>query len=72
MFFASLLVLVWALFANGVVPDKFGWLMLMAVGWFAGFMDCQWIHRKKSDADQTMPPDNDGPPETSDSGMFRA
>ena len=70
MFFAILLFIVWALFAAGITPDQFGWLFLRGGGWFAGFMDSQFVHRKKSNADKTFPPDHDGPPQTSDEQMF--
>ena len=70
MFFAFLIFIVWALLANGIMPDQFGWLFLVGAGWFAGFMDSHFVHRKKSDADKTAPPDTDGPPVTTDKNLF--
>ena len=64
------LVLVWILMASGIPFDKFGWMLLLGLSWFAGYMDSHFVHRKKSNADKTMPPGEDNV--TSDKDLFRS
>lgn len=57
MFFALLCILLWALIALQVPFDKFGWLMLVATGWVAGFLDCRMRYQLDKDPSSGLPPD---------------
>lgn len=76
MFFLLLCAILWALFAFQSPFDTFGWLMLVALAWVFGFLDCKLA--KKSDAEKghTFPPDMageiaSGVPQT-DASLFEA
>lgn len=68
MFFAMLILLIWALLATGAAFDKFGWLMLVGTAWVAGYLDCRMFRRFDKDPDRVMPP---GDGDEADSSAFR-
>jgi hypothetical protein len=71
MFFALLCLLLWALFAFDVAFDNFGWLMLVATGWFAGFMDARLFAKRDQTKEGVVPPGD--PTDTgSDETLFRS
>ncbi|MEB3286507.1 MAG: hypothetical protein VKJ04_03280 [Vampirovibrionales bacterium] len=57
MFFAALCVLIVLLLANKVIPDVYGWIMLVGTGWFCGYMDGRIFRRSDVDKDRVVPPD---------------
>lgn len=68
MFFLLLCLGLYGLVATGTPIDEFGWLWLVAAGWFFGFLDGRVTFGKllgskngndheKPHPDSTMPPD---------------
>ncbi len=62
MFFLLMCVGLWALIATKTPTDTYGWLMLVATGWFLGFLDGQLASRNKSNTTPTPNPDSTMPP----------
>lgn len=61
MFFFMMILLLTALFLTGNTPDQYGWMMLLGLGWMAGYFDCRLFARSDRDQDRVMPPDADEP-----------
>lgn len=67
MFFCLMCIGLYALIASNMAVDTYGWLWLVAGGWFLGFLDGRFSFGKgvfgKKEAsnghhpDSTMPPD---------------
>lgn len=61
MFFALLCLLVGGLLLSRNTPDHYGWMMLVGVGWLAGYLDCRMYARSDQEKDRVMPPDMQEP-----------
>jgi hypothetical protein len=57
MFFVLLCILLWALFAFNAPFDRFGWLMLVAAAWMAGFLDARFFAKREGNRELSLPPD---------------
>jgi hypothetical protein len=63
MAFILLCVALWAIIAFKVPMDTFGWLMLVATGWFLGFADALLLRnwetkqRQQAEANPTLQQD---------------
>jgi hypothetical protein len=57
MFFALLCLLISGLLLTSHTPDQYGWMMLIGVGWLAGYLDCRRFSRSDREKDRVMPPD---------------
>jgi hypothetical protein len=56
MFFLLLCLLLWGLLALKVPFDTYGWLFLVATGWFCGFLDGKRGRGKRPDS-VALPPE---------------
>ncbi len=70
MFFLLLIALIALLMLTGNTPDAYGWMMLLGVGWLAGYLDCRRFLSSDRDKDRVMPPDASDPAD--DGTMFRS
>lgn len=61
MFFLIPLVIVSAMLLSGHPPDQAGWMMLVGLGWFAGYLDCRRFARSDQEKDRVLPPDATDP-----------
>jgi hypothetical protein len=50
MFFMVLCLLLWGLIALKAPFDTYGWLFLVATGWFCGFLDGKRSQGKRPDS----------------------
>lgn len=57
MFFFLVCILIAVLMLSGRTPDAYGWMMLVGVGWLAGYLDCRRFAKSDQDTDRVMPPD---------------
>jgi hypothetical protein len=58
MAFILLCVALWAIIAFKVPMDTFGWLMLVATGWFLGFADALLLRNcQQAEANPTLQQD---------------
>jgi hypothetical protein len=57
MFFFLLCLIMVALMGTGHTPDLYGWVMLVGLGWMAGYLDCRKFARSDQDRDRVLPPD---------------
>lgn len=72
----AVVVLIGVLIASGLPPDQYVWMLLVALAWFAGFMDSHFIHKKKSKADKNpdaapLPESDKDDSATSDKELFK-
>ena len=71
MWLLSLCIALWLMFANHAQLDQFSWLMVVAAGWFCGFMDARMFARSdKQDAGVLPDTVNDGP--VDDKALFES
>jgi hypothetical protein len=71
MWLLALCIALWLLFAQNIQLDRFSWLMVVAAGWFCGFMDARFFARSdQHDACQLPDKENDGP--NNDKALFEA
>ena len=68
MFFALLILIIWAILALGMTPDTFGWLMIVGAGWVFGYLDCRFFKKSDTDTSRTLP--DEDTPET-DADLFQ-
>ena len=57
MYFFLVCILIAAFMFSGHPPDQYGWMMLVGLGWIAGYLDCRKFARSDQDKDRVMPPD---------------
>jgi hypothetical protein len=71
MFFAILCILLLGLMLSGHPPDPYGWMMLMGVAWFCGYLDCRRFGKSDQESARVMPLDSldQSPPD--DKTLFR-
>jgi hypothetical protein len=70
MFFVLLCLIIFALLITGNSPDQSGWMMLLGLGWLAGFLDCRMFAKSDQDKSRVLPPDVDEP--SNDQAIFKS
>ncbi len=70
MFFILLCLGIAALLGTGHPPDQYGWMVLLGLGWFAGFLDCRLFAKSDQDRKRVLPPDVDEP--SNDQALFKS
>ncbi|WP_373533112.1 hypothetical protein [Vampirovibrio sp.] len=70
MFFVLLCLIIAALLMTGNSPDPSGWMMLLGLGWLAGFLDCRMFAKSDQDKSRVLPPDVDEP--SNDQAIFKS
>lgn len=63
MFFAGIIILLWALFAFGAVLDNDHWLWLVGFAYIGGFLDARIFRKLDFDKDHAMPPGMEDTPD---------
>jgi len=72
----AVVVLIGVLMASGIPFDQYGWMLFVALAWFAGYMDSHFIHKRKSKADANpdaakLPESDKDDAATSDKELFQ-
>lgn len=70
MFFVLLCLIIVALLGTGYPPDQSGWMMLLGLGWLAGFLDCRLFAKSDQDKTRVLPPDVNEP--SDDQAIFKS